>query len=309
MKRIVLTVACLSVFNSACIRTASQRNVPYYLSVQTRQDLQTFITYTPERIPLVSAHRGGATTGYPENCIATFDHTLSQTYAIIEFDVQFSKDDSLVIMHDYTLDRTSNGTGRLDKYTFSELRGLRLKDPEGKLTPHTLPTLSEVLQWAKGKTVLTVDVKKGVPAQRIVSAISQHRAQAYAMVITYSIAQMKEYYKLDSTLSFTTTVENFKHLAELLESGVPLNQVAAFVGVQEPDAALYKALHEKGIKCILGTMRLEKGQSPDVYPRLAERGADIFATDRPVEAGAVLKESLPKDIKKRPEYIFLVGKR
>ncbi len=268
-----------------------QRDYPHYLAVQSQQELRTLLHYTPTQTPLVSAHRGGPAAGYPENCLATFEHTLQQTHAIIEFDVQLSRDDSLVVMHDNTLSRTSNGTGKVSDYTFAELRQLRLKDNHGKLTPYTLPTLSEVLQWGKGRTILTVDVKKGLPAQRIVSVIRQHHAQAYALVITYSISQLKEYYQLDSTLSFSTTVENFEQWQQLQESGVPLAQVSAFVGIAQPDPKLYQALHDKGIKCIMGTMRLEKSNaSSELYTNLAQQGVDIFATDRPVEVGRAFRK-------------------
>lgn len=298
MKPVLFVFVCILLLHTGCVRRqASAETYPHYFSVRSRQDLRNLLQYTPDRTPLVSAHRGGAAAGYPENCLATFGHTLQQTHAIIEFDVQLSKDDSLVIMHDNTLDRTSDGTGKVADHTFAELRKLHLEDPDGKVTPYHMPTLSEVLQWAKGKTILTVDVKKGLPATRIVSAIAQHYAQPYALVITYSIAQMKEYYQLDSTLSFTTNVENFDHLKQLEESGVPPDHIVAFVGIRQPEPALYEALHRRGIKCTLGTMKLEKDNpDPHLYATLASQGADIFATDKPMEASkAVSKRSRSRD--------------
>lgn len=293
MKSIKLPCLIVLVAASSCLRVGQSAS-PHYLSVGTTQQLRTLLRYTPRRVPLVSAHRGGPVAGYPENCIATFDHTLRQAHALIEFDVQLSKDDSLVVMHDYTLDRTSTGTGNLRDHTYAQLRQLKLKDNNGQVTAYQIPTLSEVLRWGKGKTILTVDVKRGLPAQRIVAAIRQHQAQHYATVITYTIGALKEYYALDSTLSFSTSIESNEAFTELQASKVPLGQVMAFVGVAEPAPALYKTLHDNGLRCILGTMRLEKDADASIYPKLVANGADVLATDRPAEAAAAIGRTAPQ---------------
>jgi glycerophosphoryl diester phosphodiesterase len=297
MKPTRLVGLFLILFATGCFRANSSKRTPYtsanFLAVTTTQDLRALLRYTPERIPLVSAHRGGPSAGYPENCIATFEHTIQQANTLIEFDVQLSKDDSLVVMHDSRLDRTSTGTGRVQDHTFAELRQMKLKDNDGWVTSHQIPTLSEVLRWARGKTVLTVDVKRDLPAHRIVSAIRQQRAQAYATVITYSVGTLQEYYALDSTLSFSTTVDEAADFAKLKESKVPFGQVMAFVGVAEPPPELYQTLHANGIRCILGTMQLEKTANAAIYPPLVRRGADVLATDRPVEAAAAIRKVTP----------------
>ena len=285
----------LLVSTTACFRANPSKSPDYLsagvLATTTTQDLRALLRHTPERIPLVSAHRGGPVAGYPENCIATFENTLRQAPALIEFDVQLSKDDSLVVMHDNTLSRTSTGTGSVGDHTYAELRQLKLKDNNGQVTGYQMPTLSEVLRWAKGKTILTVDVKRGLPAHRIVSAIRQHHAQAYATVITYSVDALREYYALDSTLSFSTTVDDTADFAKLQESRVPLSHVMAFVGVAEPQPELYRMLHANGLRCILGTMQLEKNADASIYPQLVLRGADVLATDRPVEAAAAIRRA------------------
>ena len=60
-------------------------------------------------------------TGYPENCIATFEHTLQHTFSILEIDLQFTKDGQIVLHHDPTLDRTTTGTGPVADHTLKEL--------------------------------------------------------------------------------------------------------------------------------------------------------------------------------------------
>src|SRR4051812_14686979 len=58
------------------------------------------------------AHRGGMDT-HPENTIPAFKNAVAQGVQMIEFDIQFSRDSALVIMHDETVDRTTNGSGKV----------------------------------------------------------------------------------------------------------------------------------------------------------------------------------------------------
>src|SRR5690606_2453185 len=137
--------------------------------------------------------RGGARPGFPENCIATFENTLKHTHAILEVDPRLTKDSVIVLMHDATLDRTTNGTGKVSDYTWAELQQLKLKDTEGKVTEHRIPTLDEVIRWAKGKTILILD-KKSVPPELTAKKISEDNAAAWHMVMADSYEEARQYH-------------------------------------------------------------------------------------------------------------------
>ncbi len=260
--------------------------------------LRELFHYDSLRIPMISAHRGGPEAGYPENCLPTFEKTLSRHFAIIEFDVQLSKDGKLVVMHDSTLDRTSNGIGKVSEKTWKELKKVRLEDPQGKVTAFRIPTLNQVLKWAKNRTVLTVDTKRGLSPRIIVEAIQKNKAHPYAIIITYNFQTAKEYYQLDSNLFFSVTVRNMEDLRRLDESGIPARQVFAFVGVSEPEKALYDELHRRGILCMVGTMHNldNKFASGDraVFYNLIKNGADMLSSDLPAEAYQTIQPLIPK---------------
>lgn len=76
---------------------------------------------------------------------------------MVELDVKMSKDSQLVIMHDNTIDRTTNGKGTPGDYTLAELKTLRLKNGLGRLSQHQIPTLQEMMEAAKGKILINVD--------------------------------------------------------------------------------------------------------------------------------------------------------
>src|SRR4029453_8368068 len=147
--------------------------------------------YTREPLPLVSAHRGGPALGFPENCLATFENTLQHTFAMLEIDPRFAKDGAIVVHHDANLERTTTGKGRVADFTLPELKTLRLKDPAGNVTEHQIPTLDEVLEWARGKTILLLD-QKDVPVAARVKRIEDHKAESYALLIVYSFKDAQE---------------------------------------------------------------------------------------------------------------------
>jgi len=82
----------------------------------------------------------------PENSLAAFQAAIDQGADGVELDVFLSKDEQLVVFHDDTLERMTNGDGDVTALTLTELKQLRLKDAGGKLTSSQIPTLEEVLK-------------------------------------------------------------------------------------------------------------------------------------------------------------------
>lgn len=111
--------------------------------------------------PFVIGHRGAA--GYaPENTMAAFERGLSLRADAIELDINFSKDGELMVIHDPTLDRTTAGKGFVFEHTAAEIQAL---DAGSWFDPSfhqcRVPTLREVLGWAKGRTKVVVEIKNG----------------------------------------------------------------------------------------------------------------------------------------------------
>lgn len=101
----------------------------------------------------VVAHRADYVYA-PENSIETLNNAIYFGSDIIETDVRQIIDGHIVIMHDYTVDRTTNGTGRVSDLTLEEIKKLRLKTSRGGSTTFQVPTLEEYIQVAKGKVGL-----------------------------------------------------------------------------------------------------------------------------------------------------------
>lgn len=260
--------------------------------LNTVEDLYQFLTYSENSYPLVSAHRGGPAPGYPENAIETFTHIADKMPAIIECDVRLSKDSVLVLMHDETLDRTTTGNGKLSDFTLAELKQLKLKDNDGKITSYRIPTLEEALHWGNGKTIFTLDAKKDVPYKLLSNIITKVNAQPYVIVITYTTKQAKALYNINPELMISASITSADDLTRLANFDIPDNRIVAFVGVRQPEKDLVHLLHQHGIKIILGTIgnldRQAERKGYQTYADYVENGADILSTDRPLEAHKAL---------------------
>lgn len=109
----------------------------------------------------ICAHRGASNT-HPENTIAAFREAIRLGAHMIEFDVAFSKDNELVLMHDNTVDRTTNGTGPVSELTLAELKELDAGSWKGReFAGERIPTLREALEVMPDNIWLNVHLKGG----------------------------------------------------------------------------------------------------------------------------------------------------
>ena len=138
----------------------------------------------------VTAHRGDWIFA-PENSLKALENAITLGVDIMETDVWLTKDDQLVIMHDKTLDRTTNGTGKIAEKTLAEIKTLRLKNGQGILTNETVPTLEEYILAAKGRIYLYLDKAGQVNSdktveyklQAILALLKKHQALGQAIFV------------------------------------------------------------------------------------------------------------------------------
>lgn len=308
MKNKFLWIPLLLLFLGACNQKSGEQQgtITVEATVETSdnhihlrsvEETRDFYTWTSDRIPMVSAHRGGPYRGFPENSIEAFANVLNHTPTIIELDVAMTKDGVLVLMHDDKLDRTTTGKGLVSNATYKEIQALFLKDNDGNLTDFKVPTLEEALLWSKGKALLTVDIKQSVPYKKIIEAVRNTQSEAHAALITYSFAAAKKLHKMAPEMMLSVTIRNMGEIERMEESGIPWSRVIAFTGVSERSQEFNQALHKKGVFTILGVLgNLDKSavaRGDQIYASFIQKGADILATDRPIEAASAIETLTP----------------
>ena len=150
----------------------------------------------------VWAHRGAS--GYlPENTLEAFQLAAAQGADGIELDVQKTKDGHLVIMHDETVDRTTNGKGWVKDFTLEELRELKIMDGDGNV--YRVPTLREVLEFSEEAGLfVNIELKNSIwlyerleeDVMALVKELEMKNQIIYSSFNHYSVKKIKE---LDSS--------------------------------------------------------------------------------------------------------------
>lgn len=256
-----------------------------------QQDLADYLSPATTDLPNVSAHRGGRFYhGLPENSLGLFRHVSSHVSAFIECDVQMSKDSTLFLLHDDSLDRTTTGTGLAREKDWRELQQYALVDDYGTVTEEKIPSLESIFRWAKGNTILALDIKDGLPIELLVDLIREYRMENSILLIAYNLEEAIALHSLAPEMVLSVSMEEVEDIAAHEAAGIPLRQCVAFTGTRIQSPALYTALRENGILSIMGTMREAdldfRDGDEDVYKHLFHAGIDILATDHPLEASA-----------------------
>ena len=149
---IVLTAACSVAFLHVPADTGRAK-LPEALRIDT---LLTYLRQPSDRHILVAAHRADW-RNFPENSLEAVTSCVQMGVDIVEIDVQKTKAGQLVVMHDKTVDRTTNGSGKIADLTWAGIRGLYLKNAYGFVTKYKVPLLEQVLLAVKGRALLFID--------------------------------------------------------------------------------------------------------------------------------------------------------
>jgi glycerophosphoryl diester phosphodiesterase len=235
---------------------------------------------------IVSAHRGGPAAGFAENALATLENTLSQAPVFLEIDVARTRDGALVLMHDDSVERTTDGEGALSALTLAELQAMRLRDNSGRVLNEHPPTLREALDWAEGRGVLELDVKRGVSYEDVVSIVRDADAMDRVVFITYSAGGAIRIARIAPDAMIYTTLEDESELRDLERAGVDLNRIVAWLGTGDVDGTLLNGLNAEGVEARIGAFR----DRPD-YEALAAAGVESIASDDPVRAFRALDDA------------------
>ena len=158
---------------------------------------------------LVVAHRGAAAAA-PENTMEAFRLAVEIGADAVELDVHLTADGKLAVIHDETVDRTTDLTGSVASMTMKQIRvadaGYRFEAPAGSFPFRgkglTVPTLAEVLKWLPDGIGLVVEVKARAAIAPTIKALSASRVRAAgaASLISFDEATINEAHALDPGL-------------------------------------------------------------------------------------------------------------
>lgn len=246
---------------------------------------------------MIFAHRGDWRNA-PENSMPSYQNCIDRGIDGIEIDIQETKDGQVVIMHDATLDRTTNGSGRVSEKSLAEIKELRLKGPDGQLTEHPIPTFEEVLLASKGRILLLVD-KWRPSVDKVLQIAEKHDALDHLVFrSTRTSVDVKDIFGsyLDKVhyipVINTDGVKDGEKLQDLLGNLKTSTIGLTFDRDDHPIFDRVKSIHERGVRVWYNTLvgkNYNAGRDDEMamrdpdgsYGWMLKKGVDAIMTDRP----------------------------
>lgn len=157
MLRIIFFYCCVVVLMVSCKKTENKdTKLVTENNLTHMQSLLQNLNDSQNSEVIVVAHRADWRNA-PENSIQAIQNCIDMGVDMVEIDIRVTKDGELVVIHDRTLDRTTNGKGLVKDWTLDSLKTLYLKDGLGVVTTHKIPTLEEALLTTKDKILVNLD--------------------------------------------------------------------------------------------------------------------------------------------------------
>ncbi len=285
IQRLVTMALLTSILFSAGPLQAGAEKL-HKVKVKNMRQLQEYFRYDQKKPVIISGHRGGMMPGYPENCIESCEKTLTLMPSFFEIDPRLTKDSVIVLMHDDTIDRTTNGKGKVSDFTLEELRQFYLKDREGKVTPYRIPTLEEMMEWGQGKTVFNFDNKK-VPWE-IYSKMLNEKKWPNIILSVRSLEEALFYFERNDQVMFCVAIFNMDDYNSYKNSGIPWNRIMAYVGysMKPEQEEVYRLLRSHGVMCMIAVAPTSDKVKPEearkeAYRKELASDPDIIETDYP----------------------------
>lgn len=235
---------------------------------------------------LVSCHRG-CTERAPENTVAAARDAVRIGADLIECDVRTTADGHLVIMHDSTVDRTTDGFGPISGMTLAQVRRLRIRDTRfASLGTHRVPTLAELVNAVGRRAGFYIDTKDVHPAAlKRVLRDPQVIAKSFAYISTDEASLWKKHIP---ELRLMATAPDDVRTPKQLQDFVTMFQLSALDGPLTLTKEQVAAAFDMGVLFLPDTLTLSEG--PEIWSDVIARGAGGIQTDRPAVLAEFLKQ-------------------
>ena len=242
------------------------------------------VNLTTFKRPLIIAHRGYRAK-YPENTLASFRAALDIGVKMIELDVMLTRDRKMVVIHDVTLERTTDGHGQVNSYTLQELKELDAGSWfHTQFANERLPALEEVLCLVGDRALVNIEIKASAYEahqppdaieRQVVELIHQKNAltsvliSSFELKILENITMMKDAPAIALLSKHPTEIDN-------VELCTRLNVFSWHPNCLELNYELVKMMHESSIRVFPYNV-----DTPEGYQRMINMDVDGVITSDP----------------------------
>jgi glycerophosphoryl diester phosphodiesterase len=230
------------------------------------------------------AHRGASGTS-PENTLAAFRAAVAAGAVMCELDVQPTRDLALVVIHDDTVDRTTDGRGEVKGMTLAELKrldaGVRFSGAAPPGEP--IPTLDEVFAATAGQCALNIELKSGQVEKEVVALMRKWDALETSMVSSFDRGRLARMRELEDAVRIGVLAE--KNVQEMFDVAARLSAYAINPRFDLVSSELCNTAHARDLKVLVWTV-----DAPELMRLLIGCGVDGIMTNYPARLQEVLSE-------------------
>ena len=263
-------------------------------TVASSEEVQERNYFKEIKRPLIFAHRGGK-AHWPENTLYAFERALKSGADVIDLDLQETKDREIVILHDETLERTSNGTGRVEQFTLAELKKLdfayRFTPNGGSGTPLrgkgiTINTLAEAFdRFPQAHFNMEIKPDSVDMARKVIEVVRKAGMTGRVVIASSHESVIDVLHREGEGIAISASPSEVRKLVLLSKIGwgythTPLSNVyevpVRFSGITVITESFIKSAHELGQEVVVWMI-----DDPAEMKRLLEMGVDGIITGRP----------------------------
>jgi len=244
----------------------------------------------------VIAHRADWRNA-PENSLEAIRGAIAISVDMVEIDLRKTKDNQLVVIHDATVDRTTNGLGKVSDWTLDSLRTLYLKNGQGRITRFKIPTLEEALLVAKGEVLVNLDKSYNYFDQVYEVLIKTETINQVVMKAKkpYEVVEAEFGAFLDEVIFMPIVDLKDPKASQWIEDYIASGRVVAFELIFNDDKYLTKdiinTIKKAGLRIWINSLwdGLNGGHSDNLaltdlnasYGWIVDQGVTLIQTDRP----------------------------
>ena len=253
---------------------------------------------------MVFAHRGGMGL-FPENTIIAFENAEKLGVDVLEIDVHPTKDGKVVVIHDDSIDRTTNGKGRISEFTYEELEkfdaAYNFSLDNGKTFPYRgkgikIPLLSDVLsQFQNMKISIEIKETDGKIEEKVIELIKNYKMEDKVIIASEEFEILKKIREINPEIATSMSEKEVRSFYTSFVTYILLNfyKPKADALSIPPEAEgrtlanknFINSSHKKGLKIFVWTINEEEEMR-----ELIKFGVDGIITDYPDKLIEILKE-------------------
>ena len=291
MKRFILSIMFVAV---ALIAVAESRTDKLLRELHNPKSDYVFVI----------AHRADW-RNFPENSLEAIESAIAMGVDIVELDVHRTADGEIVVCHDKTINRTTNGKGKISELTLDYIRSRYLRAGHGATTRYKMPTLAEALDVCKGRVLINLDKAINYYDQIMEMLVERKMADQVIMKSSKSPAAMKEFFSHHKQNMLYMPIINYnaarweKHkelFNDYLKTDLPfIAYEMCWDGSLPGEAKVFKKVVNSGKRLWINTLwgklcgGKENGYYDDravgnedkIYGKILSYGASMIQTDRP----------------------------